>query len=108
MKNAESDSISPSLEQELAVANNQIQVLDSAINILRKNLADFQKGNKPLTVEKILDLLAESQSEEIVQTIDLEGYHPYIQAIAMNWDNGQVQLEFYKDVQELRLLEPEK
>lgn len=96
------ESLSVSQEQELAVFNNQIQALEASINILRKNMVDFQHGNKPLTAEKIQELLAKGQSDALVQNVDFEGYHPFIKGLTINWDSSQIQLDFYDDVQQLQ------
>jgi SecD/SecF fusion protein len=99
------ESLSASQEQELAVFNNQIQALEASINILRKQMADFQNGKKPLTVERIQELLAQGQSDALVQELNLEGYHPFIKGITINWDSSQAKLNFYDDVQHLRMSE---
>lgn len=101
-KAGEKETLSASQEQELAVFNNQVQALEASINILRKNMADFQHGNKPLTVEQIHELLAKGVSKGLVQSVNLEGYHPFIQGLTINWENSQVRLDFYSDVQQLR------
>lgn len=94
-----------SKEQLLQVLNNQNQALTTASSIIRKNMGEFQKGAKPLTVENIYSLLVRSSQGEAVQVINLEGYHPFIKGLKMNWENGQVALVFYEDVQSLRLQE---
>lgn len=101
-KTGNGESISTSQEQELAVFNNQIQALDASIAIMRKNMADFQHGNKPLTSEQIQEILVKGQSDEMIQNVNLEGYHPFIKGLTILWDSGRVQIDFYPDVQELR------
>ncbi len=96
------EALTASQEQELAVFNNQIQALETSINILRKNMADFQHGKKPLTVEQIQELLAKGQSDALIQTVNLEGYHPFIKGLTINWDSSQILVNFYDDVQKLR------
>lgn len=101
-KTGEGEAISASQEQELAVFNNQIQALDAGIDILRKNMADFQHGNKPLTAEQIQKMLTKEHTDEVTQKVNLAGYHPFINGLTIQWDSGRVQLDFYPDVQELR------
>lgn len=91
-------------EQELAVFSSQIQGLDAAIHILNKQMGDFQKGEQPLTGDQIRELLAQGESNTI-QTLDLSGYHPFIKGLTINWDSSQVSVDFYPDVQQLRLKE---
>ncbi len=99
------EALSASQEQTLAVLNNQIQALESSVNILQKNMADFQHGQKPLTVERIQELLAQGQSDSLIQELNLEGYHPFIRGLTVNWDSSQVKVNFYNDIQELRTKE---
>lgn len=101
----EGEALSSSQEQELAVYNNQSQALESSINILRKNSADFESGNAPLTVLQIQDLLAKGQSSGLTQQLNLEKYNPFIQGLTIHWDSSQVEVDFYSDVQKLRLTE---
>ena len=91
-------------EQSLAILNNQYQALDGALSILRRNTTNFEEGQAPLTLDKIHELLAQqttSKGQEI-QTLNLEGYNPFIKALTINWENSQIGLVFYDDVQELR------
>lgn len=91
-------------EQLLTILENQNQTLGSALSIVRKNLAEFQKGPKPLTAEKIQTLLEAGASDQ-EQVLNLEGYNPFIKELRINWDNSQLVLGFYPDVQEIRLQE---
>lgn len=95
-----------SQQQMLAVLNNQHQALTSAASIIRKNTADFQKGPKPLTVEKIQMLLTQAAADTTQpQVLSLEGYHPFIKNLVINWEDSEISLGFYDDVQALRLQE---
>ena len=92
-------------DQRFSVLNNQIQSLNSALVILQKNVAEFQKGRKPLSREQIESLLAESILTSKEQVLNLDGYDPFIQALSINWENSQATLQMYEDVQKLRFLE---
>lgn len=96
-----------SQQQLLAVLNNQSQVLTSAASIIRKNMADFQKGAQPLTADKIHQMLSSQALADSVrpQVLSLEGYHPFIKELIINWEDSQISLGFYEDVQALRLQE---
>jgi SecD/SecF fusion protein len=89
--------------QNLAVLNNQIQALDSAIAIMRKN-EEFQKGKTPLTSETIQQLLKQNNNQQ-KQTIDLTGYHPFIQGLTIDWENSRLLVNVYDDVQAIRFSE---
>ena len=95
------ESLDTSQEQELAVFNNQMQALEASVAILQKNKSGFQKGRKPLSIESIQELLAQGQSDSLIQNVNLEGYHPFIKSLTINWDSSQVKVNFYDDVQQL-------
>jgi SecD/SecF fusion protein len=99
----EAKSFGSEQEQLLTVLNSQVQALDSGINVLRKQSADFQKGQVPLTLDKISQLLVPASADELVQKVDLQGYNPFVKGLTINWDTGRVFVNFYPDVQDLRL-----
>lgn len=103
---AKGESLDPTQAQRLAVLASQTQALETATAILKKNLADFQKGKKPLTADQINKLLAAAKpTRETVQQVNLEGYNPLVKGLLINWDTGTVSLDLYDDVQKLRLSE---
>lgn len=102
---AKGESLDPSQEQLLTVLDNQSQALQSALLILNKNTADFQKGAAPLTLSKIETLLKETPIVSQKQTIILENANPFIKGLEINWESSQVFVLFYDDVQALRLQE---
>ena len=104
------ETLSTSHEQELAVLNHRAQALEASINILQKQGADFEVGKKPLTIDEIQNLLAKSQSSALVQTVDLDGYNPFIKGLTIDWDSSQIAIDLYPDLQQLRFQEgkPEK
>ena len=73
--------------------------------ILRKQMSDFQTGGKPLTIEGIQSILARSQNNALVQTVDLEGHDPFIKGLTIDWDSSHVKIDLYPDVQALRFQE---
>ncbi|WP_068467383.1 protein translocase subunit SecDF [Candidatus Protochlamydia phocaeensis] len=105
LRKEKAQGLDSSQEQHLAVLTNQAQALDSAINIVRKNTADFQKGKSPLTIENIQEMLAKGTPNSQIQYIDLTGYHPFIKGLTINWDNSQLAINLYDDVQAIRNLE---
>ncbi|MFI5344187.1 MAG: protein translocase subunit SecD, partial [Chlamydiales bacterium] len=91
--------------QQAAVLNNQIQALEGASLILSKYKDEFKKGQLPLTPEKIKEILAKNETNEI-QEVNLEGYNPLIKGLTINWDSSRVYLSLYDDIQKMRLQEP--
>lgn len=103
---AKGETLDSAKQQQLSLLNSQTLALESAANIIKKNVSDFQKGQKPLTIEKAQELLAKGYSkQETSQLLDLEGYHPFVKALLINWQSGDVSLVFYDDVQQLRFAE---
>lgn len=97
--------IDPAQDQQLALLNNQIQSVDNATTILSKNSADFQKARKPLTEAQVKTLLDKDASSQRLQTLNLEGYNPFIKALVVNWENSQIDIQLYDDVQQVRFKE---
>lgn len=99
--------INSSQQQRLAVIENQRQSLEIASGIVRKNLEVFQSGKAPLTLHAILSQLnqgkAASETKEGLQTLNIEGRNPFIQALVIDWNNDKIHLKFYDDVQTVRL-----
>lgn len=95
-----------SQDEHLAVLENQQQAVDAAVVILKKQLADFQQGKKTLNEKSIKELLAKTPIDQNgVQALNLEGYNPFIKGLQINWENSQIAVEFYPDVQAARLHE---
>lgn len=93
-----------SQEQLLTILDNQSQALANAIAILQKNGTEFQQGQRPLSTSQIRDLLNQQNFVQgQTQSLDLTGYHPFIQSLLIDWDASQVAVRFYPDVQQLRL-----
>ncbi len=96
------ETLDPAQEQSLTTLASQIQTLETGMGVLRKNMAEFQKGHKPLTSEQIQERLAKSPTNAQEQTLNLEGYHPFIKGLLIGWDDSQIELVLYDDVQQLR------
>ncbi|OJU81544.1 MAG: preprotein translocase subunit SecD [Chlamydia sp. 32-24] len=93
-----------SKQQLLNVLNNQYQTLNNAISYLKQNENEIKNISKPLNDEQIRNLVYQN-SNDTIQTISLEGRNPFIENIIVDWNSGKITLEFYPDIQELRLSE---
>jgi len=92
-------------EQSLSVLKNQLRTLSTATALIEKDLSHFQSGNAPLSRNELLDALKTgyaSVGEDGIQTLSLEGRHPFIQSLQIDWKDDEVTLNFYSDVQEIR------
>ncbi|MBA2728708.1 MAG: protein translocase subunit SecD [Parachlamydiaceae bacterium] len=91
--------------QQISLLENQEKILTSAAAIIKKNLASF-KGLKPLAAAEIdkqlNDGVGKSGSEE--QVVNLKDRNPFIESLVIDWANDKIRLQFYPDVQKLRLL----
>ncbi len=94
-------------QQVLKLVQNQISLLDQAIAILNQRSSEFKAGQKPLTKNQVKTLILESQKKydpaDKLQTISLEGHNPFVQALVIDWSNEKIILQFYPDVQKIRL-----
>lgn len=90
-------------QQQLTVLDNQFQALQGALQIVRKNKEDFQQGIRPLGANDIYALLVKDREavslQNPTQMIDLKGYNPYIQSIAIDWQASKIWLNLYPDVE---------
>lgn len=107
-KAEENKQIFPSSQQQaLKLVQNQINLLDQSTTILTQRASDFKTGQKSLTQESVKTLIAESRKKydpvDKLQTISLEGYNPFVQALIIDWSNEKMVLQFYPDVQKIRL-----
>ncbi|NGX58031.1 MAG: hypothetical protein K940chlam3_00932, partial [Chlamydiae bacterium] len=92
-----------SATQSEALIERQIKSLNQAIGILKDNQATFASGKKPLTKDEFLALMSESEKtidkKDYIQKINLEGYHPFISNLYIDWTDDIVQIRFYPDIQ---------
>lgn len=93
------------VEQKIILLNNKIQKLEEALFVLKKHKESIAIGNDPLTSEAVQHALAISESNEELQTIDLEGYNPFIKSLTVNWETHEFLFNLYPDVQKARLKE---
>lgn len=95
-----------SKEERIALLDSQRQTLEAATTLMQK--ASF-KGVKPLNEASILAALTKSAAQidprEKLQTLNLEGRNPYVQAIVIDWGNDKIKLKLYPDVEAIRLSE---
>lgn len=93
-------------EQRIAMLNNQIKTLESAIAFLQKNSAQFKNSIAPLTEESIHEALTKSKSandsNDKLQILNLGDRNPFVQAIVIDWANDKISLRFYPDVESIR------
>lgn len=93
-------------EELLAVLANQYKALDTASGLLRKEIKEFSAGLQPLTMSEIQTLLTENRSNKpSAQTIHLKGRNPFVENLIIDWNNDKILLQFYPDVQAIRLNE---
>lgn len=95
-------------EQELSLLENQRRTLDSALSFIQKN-GDLFKTSSPLNEETVLAGLKKSEaavdSNNRLQILSLEGRNPYIEALAIDWNSDKIRLQFYPDIENIRLSE---
>lgn len=98
--------IDTSVEQRLAYLDNQHQALEKASKIIGSNTSAIKSGKAPLTIQEIQQNLTKGESEvdpkEPLQVLSLEGRHPFIESLVIDWGNDKILLHFYPQVQDLR------
>lgn len=93
-------------EQQLALLGNQRKTLDAALAIVQKN-AELFKANTPLNEASIRKALTASEAKidpnTRQQIVSLAGRNPYIQALVIDWNSDKIRLQFYPEVDDIRL-----
>lgn len=96
-------------EQMQYMLRNQIQSLDYAASIIRKNTALFKTDKTPLTGKEISQMLNEGfasiSKQQPVQVLSLKGRNPFVEALILDWNKGTVETKFYDDVTAIRFNE---
>lgn len=99
--------LSTDKQQSLTAIQNQQRILDQALAIVNQYSSDFKAGRQPLNQENIKALIAASyktyHADDKLQTISLEGRNPFVEALVIDWANEKILLQFYPDVETLRL-----
>ena len=90
-------------QQMLSVLNNQYQALDAASKLIRENIADFNAGQKPLSLAAVQKSLSENNPQKPeLQILSLQGRNPFVEALVIDWANDRIELKFYPDIQAIR------
>ena len=92
------DVLDPAEEQTLALIDQQIQSINSALGLMRHYSVRFNEGRAAFSLEKAAELLAKDSSQVDVQVVDLAGLNPFIQGIEINWVSNRIVLKIYPDV----------
>lgn len=102
----------PSSDQRLTQLDGEIATLDQVSAIIKKNIAAFKSGGKPLTEKEIQTALLESEKTqkpgENIQTVSLLGRNPFVESLNINWTNEQAGVVFFNDVETVRMSEGNK
>lgn len=84
----------------------QIKSLDNALAAIKKHQGDLTKGKQPLARNEILAKLKETGNavtpKNPMQTLSLEGKNPFVNSLSIDWQNGQILLKFYPDIEKAR------
>lgn len=91
----------PAREDQLLSLATKGPLLDQTISILTKEANSFNTPKSPYNFASLNALFAKSPSGEI-QTISLEGFHPFISALAIDWAHERILLIPYADFEQVR------
>jgi SecD/SecF fusion protein len=96
-------------DQQISLLENQRNALETANAILKKNAADPKTILKPLTNEEIHKSFSKGlpmEKGDRIQILSLDGRNPFIQSLAIDWNNDKISINFFDDVQKIRLSDP--
>ncbi|MFA6915526.1 MAG: protein translocase subunit SecD [Parachlamydiales bacterium] len=92
--------------EDVALLQNQFDVLTQAMSLLKANKVAFDKAQKPLSRSDIIKQLNEGASKITLanpqQVIDLKGTDPFIKALIIDWNSDKLSVKFYPDIETIR------
>jgi len=101
-KEKEGELIDTGLAQSIELETKQIETLEKAIATIKNQKGVFASGKTPLTEKQIEKMLADSAKnidrKDYIQHVDLNGYHPFIQRLNIDWTDDNISLILYPDV----------
>jgi SecD/SecF fusion protein len=95
-------SLSPAQESRLSLLEKQQKSVEAAAALLKKNNDLFKAAKKPLNRQEVAQFLNNSSQKVRPQLVSLEGRNPFIEALAIDWENDKILLRLYPDLQALR------
>ncbi|MCB1213514.1 MAG: hypothetical protein KDK40_04370, partial [Chlamydiia bacterium] len=102
----ESEGAGKSRDEQIGMRN-QLKSLEQALLALSEYGNNLDGSPGPLPSAKIDEILtagfAQYDPAVKAQRIDLQGHHPYVEALRLSWGEGVIYLDFYPDVQAIRL-----
>ena len=88
-------------KQQLLLLNDQVEILNQVLAILKQNSNEFKNGFTPLEKTKITQVLTDAQREGAYE-VYLDGYNPFIRGLRVDLESGKIALLVYEDVQAIR------
>lgn len=89
-------------QQRLDWLNNRENLLINSAALIKKHLTDFSAGKTPLNFTTMKASLKESGTAGKQQTVNLNGHHPFIESLGIDWDSERIVLNLYSDVQQMK------
>ncbi len=88
-------------QQKLEFLIKRETVLSETTTLVRKYMGEFSGGVSPLDFEIMASIL-KSTPMGPEQTFSLQGRHPLIESLTIDWNQAAVSLNLYSDIQNLR------
>ncbi len=103
---SEKSALDPAAAQQLQALDSQLRTLSAAATTLKNYGSELKQAAKPLSEKESLSLW-DSSAKEInkssgIQTLTLKGKNPFVEALLISWNDDQIRLKLYDDVQALR------
>lgn len=98
--------LDPAKEESLSSLKHNIEMLDQAVAVIKKNSDNFKAASKPLTeaeiTKELTDGFAKISDHNQVQIVSLKNNNPFIESLALNWSDDTITLQLYSDLAALR------
>jgi len=93
-------------QQKLDIYQNQKNILDAASVVIKRNIALFEKGPRPLTKQEVLQQLATPTPETKTHVIEIGNRNPFVNQVVIDWNHDTIDIVLHADVAKLREASP--
>ena len=90
----------PAELSKIAYFEEEAKLFESCIDVLKKYEGFFKDDLEIFKRESILSFFERKQGNSL-ETLALEGRHPFIESIVIDWNSDQLKLELYPQIQQI-------
>jgi SecD/SecF fusion protein len=84
-------------QQNLELFSSREKTLDQALTIVRRNNSSFAQGKTPFSYDSFAPLVKSAGGQK-VEIVSLQECNPFVEKLAIDWANEQIDILLYPDV----------